>query len=192
MKQLILGGVRSGKSHYAEQEGLSSGIAAGQSLWYVATAAIKQDDHEMVRRIELHQQQRDKQWRLIEEPLQLAEVLRKYNTPEYCLLIDCLTVWLTNALLDHCWAEVKQAFLQAFIQSKASVFLVSSEVGSGVIPMGELSRQFVDESGCLHQELALHCDKVSLVIAGLPMHLKTMCEDPSDKKPIHKNHLNSP
>jgi len=167
---LILGGARSGKSRYAEEQAKKLALAHHQSLVYVATATL-QNDSEMSSRVVLHQQRRDSSWSLIEEPLHLAAVLDT-ATAQQCILIDCLTLWLTNALIDGCWNEVKSALLESVKTTSASVFFVSNEVGSGIVPMGELSRQFVDEAGCLHQDLAAQCNQVSLVVAGLPLSLK--------------------
>jgi len=186
-KHLILGGARSGKSRYAEELALASASEHQQHLYYIATAARYGDDAEMQQRIALHQQRRIEQlenmtrssdssvnpWQLIEEPIALADVIRQYDSPEHCLLIDCLTLWLTNALLGECWDAQKADFLQALQQSQATIFLVSNEVGSGIVPLGELSRQFVDESGTLHQTLSPLCEQVSLVVAGLPLVLKS-------------------
>lgn len=176
MKHLILGGARSGKSAFAESQALhqlEQKQLRQQALncWYVATATVG-DDHEMLQRIEHHKNTRDDRWQLIEEPLQLATVIQRYNSTNDCLLIDCLTLWLTNALLADEWPIVKREFLHALSESQAQLYFVSNEVGSGVVPLGELSRQFVDESGWLHQTLAEQCDRVTLVIAGLPMKLK--------------------
>lgn len=172
MKHLILGGARSGKSAFAESQALLQ-LEEQQVLncWYVATATVG-DDHEMLQRVEHHKNNRDARWQLIEEPLQLATVIQRYNSVHDGLLIDCLTLWLTNALLADEWPQVKQEFLQAVNASKAQLYFVSNEVGSGVVPLGKLSRQFVDESGWLHQALAEQCDRVTLVVAGLPMALK--------------------
>jgi len=180
MKQLILGGARSGKSTYAEQQALSlldQGHSIDCSLWYVATATLEkqsngEQDKEMYQRVKRHQQQRDTRWQLIEEPLDLATVINQLNSSKDYILIDCLTLWLTNALVNQCWSHVKAEFFQALQASKATIIFVSNEVGSGIVPLGELSRQFVDESGWLHQALAQHCDQVTLVVAGLPLELK--------------------
>ena len=171
-QHLILGGARSGKSRYAEEQALL--LAQERSLgalWYIATATAH--DGEMQQRIERHQQHRDDRWQLVEEPLDLAAVVRCYASANDCLLVDCLTLWLTNCLLNESWHEHKTALIQALKESKATIFFVSNEVGSGVVPLGELSRQFVDESGWLHQELAALSDRVTLVVAGLPLDLKS-------------------
>jgi adenosylcobinamide kinase/adenosylcobinamide-phosphate guanylyltransferase len=177
MRHLILGGARSGKSAYAEQHALDHS-SHGQRFWYVATATAS-DDHEMVQRIEHHQQDRHACWQLIEEPLDVAAVIRQHATAADVVLIDCLTLWLTNALLNDTWAIVKQSFLEAVESSQAQLYFVSNEVGSGIVPLGELSRQFVDESGWLHQALAQKCEQVSLVVAGLPVELKTSATIPT-------------
>ncbi len=170
MKHLILGGARSGKSRYAESLSLQE-HSPNSNYWYVATATPRQDS-EMLSRIEQHKNSRDKKWQLVEEPTNLAEAIARYNTPQDCILIDCLTLWLTNCLLENNWQEQKENFLDAISQTKASIYCVSNEVGSGIVPLGELSRQFVDEAGALHQVLAQQCDKVTLVVAGMPLALK--------------------
>jgi adenosylcobinamide kinase/adenosylcobinamide-phosphate guanylyltransferase len=171
MKYLILGGARSGKSAYAEKHALASGHLPTQNFYYLATATVGEDS-EMLQRIEQHQRDRDTCWQLIEEPLDVAAVIKKYHTQDDVLLIDCLTLWLTNALLDNSWPTRKADFLDAVKSSQANIYFVSNEVGSGIVPLGELSRQFVDESGWLHQALAQHCEQVTLVVAGLPLILK--------------------
>jgi len=180
MKHLILGGARSGKSRYAEQQALASAQKNNQRLRYVATATG--DDDEMVTRINIHQSRRENtkelgEWKLIEEPINLVSVIDAYNRSDDCVLIDCLTLWLSNILIDieqnQNWSQIKYAFLQSLMLSKASIYMVSNEVGSGIVPMGELSRQFVDESGWLHQDIALISEQVTLVTAGLPLVLKT-------------------
>ncbi|MFT6387660.1 MAG: adenosylcobinamide kinase/adenosylcobinamide-phosphate guanylyltransferase [Cellvibrionaceae bacterium] len=179
MKHLILGGARSGKSRYAEQQALASAQKNNQNLRYVATATG--DDDEMAARINMHQSRRDNnwhssEWTLIEESINVVSVIETYSLREDCLLIDCLTLWLSNILIEdkqkYDWPQIKQAFLQSLALSKASIFMVSNEVGSGIVPMGELSRQFVDESGWLHQDIAMVCEQVTLVTAGLPLTLK--------------------
>lgn len=169
MRHLVLGGARSGKSTYAEQQGLAM---AGIRRWvYVATADA--GDHEMAARIEHHRAGRDACWTTVEEPLRLAEMLNTYNDPATCILVDCLTLWLGNCLARECWAAEQRALIDAVSASRAGLLMVSNEVGSGVVPLGEMSRQFVDESGRLHQQLARMCDQVTMVVAGLPLTLKS-------------------
>lgn len=169
MIQLILGGARSGKSTLAEQRA----TASGKQVVYVATA---QDlDGEMAARIDHHQTRRPNHWLTEEEPVALAEVLARHNTTDTLILVDCLTLWVSNLLcLDNGihLEEQKQALLQQLSEQQSDVILVSNETGMGVIPMGKLTRRFVDESGWLHQALATRAHQVTLVVAGLPLQLK--------------------
>ena len=169
-KKLILGGARSGKSRYAESQALDIAKAHNKQLIYIATAQA--GDDEMQLRIQRHRDERSQQWQVIEEPFCLAGVLSNYNDPSYCILIDCLTLWITNNLLSNSLASNKKNFLEAIKCSQATILMVSNEVGSGIVPMGALSREFVDESGWLHQELSPICDEVALIVAGLPLFLK--------------------
>lgn len=169
MKQLILGGARSGKSRYGEQQAKATGLYVD----YIATA--QGGDEEMIQRITLHQQQRPASWGLIEEPLMLANVLQQQDGEDRCLLVDCLTLWLTNCLChpdDNIWQQQRQQLFDILPSLKATVIFISNEVGQGIVPMGELNRRFVDESGRLHQDLAAVCDSVIWVVAGLPQVLK--------------------
>ena len=162
---LILGGARSGKSTYAEQCALS----LSENPIYIATAQA--GDEEMQTRIKKHQDDRSAHWQLIEEPLELAESIANIKQ-QSVILVDCLTLWLSNCLHEQCWQKQQKAFLEQINLSQHQLILVSNEVGLGVIPMGALSRQFVDQSGWLHQTLAQHCERVTQVIAGLPQKLK--------------------
>ena len=168
MKALILGGARSGKSKYAQQLAEQT----GQAVVYIATAAP--GDDEMRLRIEQHQQDRPASWQLIEEPLDLVSVLESYHQDKVCLLVDCLTLWLSNQLIKD--ASKVAAAIDALVETvnrlELTLIMVSNEVGMGIVPMGEISRQFVDESGRMHQKLAQVCDQVVMVIAGLPQQLK--------------------
>lgn len=167
MKHLILGGARSGKSRFAEEMAL----AGGKECVYVATGWA--GDDEMAARIAAHQQQRDSRWSTIEEPLHLAAALTQIDGEGKAILIDCLTLWLSNALHHQVWAEQKHALLNVLPSLSADVHLVSNEVGSGIVPLGELSRTFADEAGRLNQDIARACDEVTLVVAGLPLTLKS-------------------
>lgn len=167
--ELVLGGARSGKSAYAEAAAKASGLG----LYYIATATAL--DEEMKARVIHHQVQRSPGWVTIEEPLRLAMVLQENDSPHHCILVDCLTLWLTNNLLasdKQCWEREKHALLQSLPQLVGQIILVSNEVGMGIVPIGEINRKFVDEAGWLHQAIASHADKVTLVTAGLPMTLK--------------------
>jgi len=180
---LVLGGARSGKSRFAEQAAIDS----AKDVIYIATATIYDD--EMQQRINRHIDDRPSHWLTIEEPLLLAQALQQHSTEDNCILVDCLTLWLTNVLMaeQDQSADMKQedtaqgqGFLEQYkaelLTTLASlpgqVILVSNEVGQGIVPMGELSRRFVDEAGWLHQDIARIAQHVTLVVAGLPMQLK--------------------
>ena len=168
-KTLILGGVRSGKSRLAERLALESRLP----VTYIATATG--DDAEMRARIAAHQERRPDHWQVVEEPLQLASVITQHAREERCLLVDCLTLWLTNWLLHPETTRLdaeRAAFLSALSQATGKLILVSNETNMGVIPMGELSRRYCDEAGQLHQAVAQCCDQVVLTAAGLPLVLK--------------------
>ena len=168
-KYLILGGARSGKSTFAE--GVVERLAKIKCLNKVYLATATADDNEMACRIERHQLSRDENWRLIEEPISVAQIIHKLKKDD-CLLIDCLTLWLSNCLHKDCWSEQRESFFNALAACQANIVMVSNEVGGGVVPIGALSRQFVDESGWLHQKLAKQCDHVSVIVAGLENKLK--------------------
>ena len=168
MIELIIGGARSGKSEYALTK--AQGLAGKQT--FVATAEAK--DGEMQSRIDRHQNERGADWHLIEEPLDLSSLIQQF-TADDIVLVDCLTLWLTNWLCSdtpELWTREKEAFIESLERSPANWLLVSNEVGMGVTPMGELSRQFVDECGWLHQALAQAADRVTMVMFGLPQTLK--------------------
>ncbi len=172
MIQFILGGARSGKSRYAEQ--LAKAYEQqGKHIIYVATAG--RFDDEMVQRIEHHQQNRPKHWQTIEEQYDLAKIFAQYNDEQSVILLDCLTLWLSNLLClddDGQFQTYKNEFLNELQVTCATVILVSNETGLGVVPMGRVTRRFVDESGWLHQTIAQIADKVVFCVAGLPMVLK--------------------
>lgn len=170
MKELILGGARSGKSHYAEVCAAESGL----DVLYVATAQALDD--EMQVRILHHQQQRPDHWTLIEEPIQLLSVLKNNANENTCILVDCLTLWLSNQICSEEHKNQLQDNVSDLVNSLTAlpgkIIFVSNEVSMGIIPMGEINRQFVDEAGRLHQRLAAICDKVTLMVAGIPSYIK--------------------
>lgn len=169
MKTLILGGVRSGKSQMAESMAAES---AGKVI-YIATA--KAGDDEMSERIATHQQRRPATWKNHEEPLYLAAAIRAKANKNTCLLVDCLSLWVTNLLLDDDKSLVESevmALLAMLPQCPGEIIFVSNESNMGVIPMGELSRHYCDVLGLLHQNVAKLSDRVILTIAGLPHYLK--------------------
>ena len=169
MLELILGGARSGKSRLAERLATQSGLA----VTYIATSQAL--DGEMSARIQHHRQRRPSDWGLVEEPLELARALRDNAAPGRCLLVDCLTLWLTNLLMlddDTRLAMQGDAFLEALAELPGRIILVSNETGLGVVPLGELTRRYVDEAGWLHQAVAERAERVLFTVAGLPMLLK--------------------
>lgn len=169
MLELILGGARSGKSRLAERLATQSGLA----VTYIATSQAL--DGEMSARIQHHRQRRPADWGLVEEPLELARALRDNAAPGRCLLVDCLTLWLTNLLMlddDTRLAMQRDAFLDALAELPGRIILVSNETGLGVVPLGELTRRYVDEAGWLHQAVAERAERVLFTVAGLPMLLK--------------------
>ncbi len=167
---LILGGARSGKSAYAEQLAMNTGL----EKMYIATATAH-DEH-MQQRIDQHRQARlSANWLTIEAPLALTETLQEQASCKRVLLVDCLTMWLMNLLMleddERLQGEVDN-LLHILPGLPGQIILVSNEVGLGIIPMGELTRRFVDEAGALHQKLAQRINKVIFIVAGLPQVLK--------------------
>jgi adenosylcobinamide kinase/adenosylcobinamide-phosphate guanylyltransferase len=169
MKELILGGVRSGKSRLAEQRAQASGL----QVVYIATA-IGAGDAQLEERIRQHRLHRPAHWTVVEEPLALGKALRTHASAGRCLLVECLTLWLTNLLCSRTdrFKEERQKLLDTLPGLAGDIILVSNETGLGVVPLGQLSRCFVDASGELHQRLAAICDRVTLAVAGLPHTLK--------------------
>ncbi len=170
----ILGGARSGKSAHAER--LASDSA--RPVTYIATARIA--DAEFAARIAQHRARRPAQWRLVEAPLDLAGAIAAADAPGHCILVDCLTLWLANLL---CPADgmppradypERCAALDAALASAASkVIVVSNEIGLGVVPLGAATRLYVDELGRLNQRIAAAASEVAMMVAGLPLALKT-------------------
>jgi len=178
MKQLILGGARSGKSSLAEQLATEVGAASDQSrlhrVIYLATSDPQYNDGEMAERITHHRHQRPSEWPTFEEPVQLGQALRNASVNADCILVDCLTLWLTNLLMagNEVFERERQALFDALVAIDTPIIMVSNEVGLGVVPMGELSRRYVDEAGRLHQAIATLCGRVIFTAAGLPLVMK--------------------
>ncbi|MEL6681079.1 MAG: bifunctional adenosylcobinamide kinase/adenosylcobinamide-phosphate guanylyltransferase [Pseudomonadota bacterium] len=163
---LVLGGASSGKSAYAENLILNSGLAPV----YIATAQAFDD--EMKAKIFRHKQSRGNRWLTIEEPLAIPKVVNDC-TSKQAVLIDCATLWLTNLILgEHDIAEHSYDLIKALQASDAPVVVVSNEVGQGIVPDNALSRQFRSAQGTLNQQIASAADLVVAVMAGLPMVLK--------------------
>ena len=178
---LVFGGARSGKSAHAERLALD----AGKEVVYVATS--RAGDAEMAARIEHHRERRPAAWTTIEEELALAQVLRAQCAPQRLVLVDCLTLWLSNLMfcdgraypdvgaieLPQRFHDERAALLAALDEGLAGdVVLVSNEVGMGIVPWGAISRSFADEAGRLNQAVAARADRAVLVAAGLPLVLK--------------------
>ena len=181
MKELIVGGARSGKSTLAERRALESGLP----VTYIATAQAL--DGEMTRRIALHRARRPASWGLVEAPLALPAAIREHAAPGHCLLVDCLTLWLSNLLFAgeaarqaengeaiDCplYASHVQSLLEVLPQCPGQIIIVSNEVGWGIVPMSPVSRLFADEQGRLNQRVAAVCEQVTLVAAGQALKLK--------------------
>lgn len=173
MRHLILGGARSGKSRFAEQLAHASGLP----VTVIVTAQAL--DEEMRDRIARHRQDRPAHWQVVESPMQLPEAIRAHAREGRCVIVDCLTLWLSN-LLCNIPASLPFSIeeLQDSIRhSRGTLLVVSNEVGWGITPDNALARRFQDEAGRLHQQLASICDKATLVVAGLPLYLKPVTEE---------------
>jgi adenosylcobinamide kinase/adenosylcobinamide-phosphate guanylyltransferase len=162
---LILGGARSGKSRHAEQA-----LQRHQAPWvYIATAQALDD--EMRDRIAEHRVRRGPEWHTVEAPVALADALDRAG--EHPVLVDCLTLWLTNVMLGgHDITEATGAIMAGLQRRAAPTVLVSNEVGLGIVPRTPLGRSFRDQAGRLNQLVAALADQVIFMIAGLPMTLK--------------------
>lgn len=165
----VLGGARSGKSRFAE----TAALTGPDPVYYIATAEARDD--EMTERLRHHRAHRDPRFQTVECPLELAASLSALDAPGTTVLIDCLTLWLSNWLTDERaagWPAQRRDLLTELERSSGRLLLVSNEVGQGVVPMGALSRRFVDEAGRLHQDIARIATQVTWVVAGLPQRLK--------------------
>lgn len=164
---LVVGGQRSGKSRFAEQ------LVAASGLMPIYLATAEPDDAEMADRIAAHRTRRGDAWQTIEEPLALPTVLSTAATPGHAILVECLTLWLSNLLGAGRDARAEAgALVGALAAAPCPVVLVSNEVGSGVIPDNHLARRYIDELGFLNQQVASAVGRVFLVVAGLPIQLK--------------------
>jgi len=165
---LVLGGARSGKSRHALD------LAAASRLDPVLIATARAGDEEMLARIARHKSERADGWRVIEEPLLLMETLTDWAAPDRIVLVDCLTLWLCN--LMEAGVDVdksSEGLASAVSRLGGPVIFVSNEVGLGIVPATELGRNFRDAEGWLNQAMARSCDQVTLMVAGLPLSLKS-------------------
>ena len=169
MKTLVLGGVRSGKSRYAGE----LARAAARPVTLIVTGAA--GDAEMAARIEAHRVSRPSEWHVVEEPTRLSAALRAASAPARVVIVDCLTLWVTNLLcgggpeaLERETAEL----LDTLPRLDGELIMVANEVGLGIVPINALARRFADDAGALHQRLAALCDRVVLMVAGLPLTVR--------------------
>jgi adenosylcobinamide kinase/adenosylcobinamide-phosphate guanylyltransferase len=173
MLELILGGARSGKSTLALQRAHAH---VGEVI-YVATATA--GDAEMRSRIERHRAERPAHWQTIECDAQLAQCLLQLDDPQRCIVVDCLTLWLSNVLcsermdVESLWQQQRAALLECLPKLQSTIVLVSNEVGLSIVPDNALARRFRDEQGWLNQMVAQRCERVTFVAAGLPLILKS-------------------
>jgi adenosylcobinamide kinase/adenosylcobinamide-phosphate guanylyltransferase len=166
----ITGGVRSGKSQFA----LQIGQEYPRPKAYLATAQAL--DEEMAQRIKRHKESRSWEWETIEEPRQIVKTIKERGDEFSLILIDCLTLWISNLLLDG-WGVEKilnetDDLLKACGQTECSFIIVSNEVGWGIVPDNEMARFFRDITGMVHQKMAQEADEVFLMVCGLPHRLK--------------------
>ena len=163
----VIGGARSGKSGFA----LSRASAHAGTKAYIATAQALDD--EMRERIEKHRNERGGEWKTLEEPLRLADLVKDAGSAYDVLLIDCLTLWVSNLLLAGKEENAETESLQSSLRNcSATIYLVSNEVGMGIVPDNAPARKFRDVAGHLNQEIAGIADEVYLVTAGIPLKLK--------------------
>lgn len=166
---LVLGGARSGKSRYAQTMAEAAAQSCGQRPIAIVTAQVYDD--EMAQRVALHQQERGETWQTVEAPLDLCGAINRLK-PSDVAVIDCMTLWLTNILLAEAdlTCEVDQ-LLAALKASPAKIWIVSNEVGWGIVPDNALARRFRDEAGRLNQKLAQASEQAVLIVAGMKLDL---------------------
>lgn len=173
MLTLVIGGARSGKSRWALKYG--EALSDYEKFYYVATAIPF--DEEMKKRIEKHRQERSPRWHVFEEPVELPHLLRELKDKEAVILIDCLTIWLSNLIFYKreisSYRELLVEELRQFCGHERSwVIAVTNEVGLGIVPETEIGRFFRDEAGILNQNIAEIADEVYFIVAGIPLLLK--------------------
>ena len=169
----VIGGCRSGKSRHALE--LAENFDVSHRV-YIATCVPRDD--EMRYRVEQHQAERGRHWSTVEEPLRLSKVLRSYSSPDTVLLVDCLTLWVTNLLMaannqdPKFFIEPTKKLVQALEDAKGPVILVANEVGTGIVPENALARLFRDAAGSVNQNVATVADTVIWMVAGIPVKIK--------------------
>ena len=166
---LILGGARSGKSRYALALGRQS-VAVGERV-FVATA-VRSDD-EMSARIDKHRADRGSEWRTVEEPVELAQVISEQCVADSVVVVDCLTQWLNNLMLHERDVSAElDALVDSIEGATGELIIVSNELGLGLVPDTPLGRSYRDWHGTMNQRIAAICDRVVLMVAGLPLTVK--------------------
>jgi adenosylcobinamide kinase/adenosylcobinamide-phosphate guanylyltransferase len=167
----VTGGCRSGKSKYALD---TAERMQGDQKIFIATCLPKDD--EMKQRIARHQQQRSQTWTTVEEPVHLHESITKISRKATVILVDCLTLWITNIMLEAGDEKKIESHVSKLINALAAadcpVILVSNEVGSGIVPENKLARQFRDVMGQVNQAVAQYANKVVWMVAGIPVTVK--------------------
>lgn len=164
---LVLGGARSGKSAFAENLILDSGL----SPIYIATSQIYDD--EMQARVDAHKARRGDEWTTVHAPERLEKAIEDYATTGNAVLVDCLTLWVTNLMMSQAPVDARcDALLKTLSSIKSPVVLVSNEVGLGIVPDNKMARDFRDHAGRLHQAIAAVSKQVYFVAAGLPLTMK--------------------
>jgi adenosylcobinamide kinase/adenosylcobinamide-phosphate guanylyltransferase len=166
----VTGGCRSGKSRYA----LDYANRHFSRKLYLATGEVL--DEEMARRVEIHRKARGPEWQTIEEPIEVVDEIAQYGYTVEVILLDCLTLWLSNLLLK--WDDESKImnainrFTEAIKQTQATLIIVTNEVGMGIVPADPLARRFRDLSGRVNQKIAELADSVAFMVSGIPMFLK--------------------
>jgi len=177
---LIIGGCRSGKSRHALE--LAKSLKTDNKL-FIATCIPY--DNEMKKRVERHQRERSDDWQTLEIPLKLPEAIQEHSLKSDLILVDCLTLWITNLLMETDNPDsVTTAALHlqtALEKSRCPVILVSNEVGAGIVPENHMARQFRDAAGLTNQQIAACADRVVWMVAGIPVTVKPICSNP---KPV--------
>lgn len=179
---LVLGGARSGKTGFAERLAMRAGLRPA----YLATAQAL--DAEMRERVRAHREQRGPQFETIEEPLRLSRAIAETARHHDAILVDCLTLWITNLIMaeENVAAAVDELVTTLVATTTSRVILVSNEVGLGIVPDNAMARMFRDLAGAAHQRVAEICDDAYFVVAGLPMVLKGAAPEPGVARRVHE------
>ena len=168
---LVIGGCRSGKSDFALKLAESE-----QNMNKIFIATLQALDDEMNLRIQKHQSQRDDKWKTIEEPLNIAHIIKNVTSESTLILVDCITLWISNILLapnyNYSIEKSIDDLLKSIEKVNGKIIIVSNEVGAGIVPDNKLSRQFRDYAGFANQKIASIVNNVFFTVAGIPIHIK--------------------